>query len=210
MRLSKILVIAAHPDDEIIGCGGTVARLVDEGNSAFTVIVGEDRGLKKQAMEAGEIIGVHEIRFLGYKDNKFDEVSLLDIVQSIESMLEIYQPDIIFTHFRNDLNIDHELTYRAVITATRPMPYQTVKKIYSFEILSSTEWRYPTSFSPNVFWAIEGTLNRKIKAISKYETELKDYPHPRSKIGITLNADYWGMKAGLISAEPFEMVRAIY
>ncbi|MBS3097428.1 PIG-L family deacetylase [Candidatus Woesearchaeota archaeon] len=222
----KILIIAAHPDDEIIGCGGTAARLAKEGNKIYTLILGEGitsrdkkrysknrvreiKELKKQLSRANKIIGVKEVFTYDLPDNRFDTVPLLDIVKIIEEIKNKVKPDIIFTHYEKDLNIDHQIVYRAVLTATRPLPQETVKKIYSFEVLSSTEWNYPLSFSPDVFFDIKNTINLKLRAVKEYKSELKEFPHPRSLKGIKLNAEYWGMKAGLNYAEIFKSVRVI-
>ncbi|MCP5105635.1 MAG: PIG-L family deacetylase [bacterium] len=222
----KILIIAAHPDDEILGCGGTAARLVKDGHEVYTVILGEGvtsrddsrqrekreneiAQLKKQIREANEVIGVKEVFAYDFPDNRFDSVPLLDIVKVIEAVKEKIKPDILFTHYENDLNVDHRVTYRAVMTASRPLAGETVKEIYSFEVLSSTEWNFPLSFSPDCFWDIGGTVDLKVKAMEKYVSELRDYPHPRSLKGIRLNAETWGMKTGLNYAEAFKLVRLV-
>ncbi|MFH1772641.1 MAG: PIG-L deacetylase family protein [Candidatus Omnitrophota bacterium] len=222
----KVLVIAAHPDDEILGCAGTVARLVKDGCVAYTLILGEGitsrdeerkaekrereiESLRKQAYKANEVIGVKEVFIYDFPDNRFDTVSLLDIVKIIEKIKNKIRPNIIFTHYENDLNIDHQITYRAVITATRPYPHEIVKEVYSYEVLSSTEWSFPLSFSPNVFFDITETMSLKLKAIQQYKFEIKGFPHPRSLEGVKLNAKQWGMKTGLEYAEAFRCVRRI-
>ncbi len=222
----KILIIAAHPDDEILGCGGTAARLISQGFEAYTLILGEgitsrddirnkekrEREiveLKKQANEANNILGVKRVFFFDFPDNRFDTVPFLDIVKTIEKVKNEMKPGIVFTHYEKDLNIDHQITYRAVITATRPMKEETVKEIYSFEIPSSTEWSYPLSFSPDIFFDISTTIDIKIKALERYKTELIEYPHPRSLKGIKLIAKVWGMKVGLNYAEAFKVIRII-
>jgi LmbE family N-acetylglucosaminyl deacetylase len=221
---NRILVVAAHPDDEIIGAGGTIARLTKEGYETHVLILGEGitsrfekmpnanellTKLKQQAEKAKEIIGVKEIYFYSFPDNKFDSVPLLEIVKSIEKIKDKIQPSIVFTHFREDLNIDHQITYKAVLAAFRPLCGCETKEIYSFEVLSSTEWAYPTKFSPNVFFDISETLDLKIRAMKQYTDELREFPHPRSIEGIRLNAQVWGMKVGLRYAEAFELVRMI-
>ncbi len=223
---SKILIIAAHPDDEVLGCGGTVSRLVREGYEAYSLILGEgvtsrdekrDRDkkiveieeLKKQVNEANRIIGVKDVYLHDFPDNRFDNVPLLDIVKVIEKVKNELQPDIVFTHYENDLNIDHQITYKAVLTATRPMKEECVKELYSFEILSSTEWNYPISFSPDVFFDVNSTLEYKLKALEMYKYELRSFPHPRSLDGIRLNAEYRGMQVGLRYAEAFKSIRVV-
>jgi len=224
--MNKILIISAHPDDEVLGCGGTVARLNKEGHTIYTLILGEGvtsrddlRDIKKreknilelkgEAKKANAILGVKEVFFHDFSDNRFDTVPFLDIVKAIEKIKNQIKPDIVFTHYEKDLNIDHQITYKAVITATRPLEKETVKEIYSFEIPSSTEWSYPLSFSPNVFYDISGTIDIKLKALKKYNSELKGYPHPRSSEGVKLIAKNWGMKVGLEYAEAFKVVRIL-
>jgi LmbE family N-acetylglucosaminyl deacetylase len=222
----NVLIIAAHPDDEILGCGGTAARLVGEKKQVFTAILGEgvtsrqekrdretnkaalDR-LKEQIVRANKIIGIDDLFVHDFPDNRFDTVPLLDIVKAVEKLIDQTKPDIIFTHHGNDLNADHRLTYQAVLTATRPIRTKTVKEVYSFEILSSTEWNFPANFCPDVFFDIEKTLNLKLTAIKEYQQELRDFPHPRSLKGIEVNAMNWGMKSGMKYAEAFQAVRIL-
>jgi LmbE family N-acetylglucosaminyl deacetylase len=222
----KILIIAAHPDDEVLGCGGTAARLVKQGNEAYTLILGEgitsrDNSrqrekreqeivqLKKQVHEANSVIGIKEVFTHDFPDNRFDSIQLLDIVKVIETIKNKVKPDIVFTHFEQDLNIDHRVTFQAVLTAVRPIAGETVKEIYSFEVLSSTEWNFPLRFSPDVFFDISETIDIKLAAMERYQSELKEYPHPRSIKGIRLNAEQWGMKTGLKYAEAFKLIRLI-
>ncbi len=222
----KILIIAAHPDDEVLGCFGTVAKLIKEGYEAYTLILGEGKTsrdeqrvvenkkdeieiLNTEIQNANDVIGIKKVFIESFPDNRFDSVDLLDIIKVISRVKEEVKPDIIFTHYENDLNIDHQLTYKAVITATRPMEDECVNEIYSFEILSSTEWNYPLSFSPDVFFDISDTLDLKVQAMKKYTSELCQYPHPRSIEGIELNAKYHGMRVGKKYVEAFKSVRAI-
>ena len=222
----KVLIIAAHPDDEILGCGGTAARYVMENKKVYTAILGEgitsrretrDREkdqaelarLKEQIRRANKIIGVSDLFIHDFPDNRFDTVPLLEIVKAVEKLVFKIEPKIIFTHFGNDLNCDHRLTYQAVLTATRPIGGTTVKEIYSFETLSSTEWNFPSRFDPDVFFDIENTLKLKMDAIKRYEKELRDFPHPRSLKGIEINAMNWGMKCGVKYAEAFKAVRIL-
>jgi len=222
---SKILIIAAHPDDEILGCGATVAKLVQEGAQAYTLLLGEGvtardgnrnrekRGpeideLKKQMRNANQIIGVKDCLSYDLPDNRFDTVSLLDIVKIIEKTKNEIQPDIVFTHFWNDLNVDHALTYKAVLTATRPLPDEPVREIYCFETLSATEWEFPSTFSPNVFYDVSQTINLKKRALKEYVSEIRQYPHPRSLRAVELNSEYWGLRIGVRNAEAFMCVRS--
>lgn len=203
-----------------------MARLVKSGYRATTLILGEgatsrddsrstdkrsgelDR-LKLSMRKANRLLGIKNVSCLDFPDNRFDSVDLLDLVKAVEKAKNALKPDIIFTHYEKDLNLDHRLTYEAVVTATRPMQGECVREIYSFEILSSTEWGFPTSFSPDVFFDIKSTLKAKVAAMSAYSGELRAYPHPRSLKGIELNAACWGMKTGLGYAEAFKTVRVL-
>lgn len=185
----KVLVVAAHPDDEVLGCGGTIERLKREGHEVQNLILGEGRG--------------------DPFDNQFDSLSLLRWVENVGKHIKACNPDIIFTHYEKDLNIDHRITYQAVITAARPGC--CVKEIYSFEVLSSTEWAFPTSFSPDVFWEITAEDMFKKESILKtnYDSEMREPPHPRSSVGIYTLAKYRGMCVGVKYAEAFKTVRVI-
>lgn len=222
----RILVIAAHPDDEVLGCGGTMKRLVAEGHGVYVLILGEGitsrykkREIKKksneiqkllmQAEKANRLLGAKEIFFGNFPDNRFDTVPLIDIVKRVEEVKKKVKANVVFTHYRKDLNVDHQITFKAVLTATRPMKGETVKEVYSFEVPSSTEWNYPLSFSPNVFFDITNTINAKVKALKIYSEEIRCFPHPRSEEFIRLNAKILGSKIGLRCAEGFELVRSI-
>ena len=219
--MQKILIVAAHPDDEVLGCFGTVAKLIKEGAEAYTLVLGEGKTSRgetdKEEMEeldrefemANKTIGIKAIFREHFPDNCFDKVSLLEIVKAVERIKDNLKPDIIFTHFQHDLNIDHRITYQAVLTATRPMQDECVKQIYSFEVLSSTEWNFSSSFSGNVFFDIHDTLADKLKAMQCYRSELRAYPHPRSLEGIQLNAQLQGMRVGLQYAESFLLIRDV-
>jgi LmbE family N-acetylglucosaminyl deacetylase len=225
--MKSILIIAAHPDDEVLGCGGTIARLTSEGNNVFTLILGEgvtsrDRKrnlakreneiaeLKKQAENANKILGVKKVYTFDFPDNRFDIVPLLDIIKTIEEIKDGFKPDIVFTHHLGDLNIDHQVTFKAVMAACRPTIDESVKEIYSFEIPSSTEWNAPSSltyFMPDYFTDVNKSLEIKINALKEYKTELRDFPHPRSLKSVALNAKQWGVKVGFVAAEAFKTIR---
>ena len=224
----KILVVAAHPDDEILGCGGTIAKHIAEKHEVYILILSkgvssrfseeskkeqiEKKELFEQAKKAAKELGIHNenLIFGSFPDNKFDSVPLLNIVKFIETNLEEINPDIIYTHYKNDLNIDHRRTYMATITATRPFTKYNVKKILSFEVLSSTECAFGMStFSPNVYVDIEKYIDKKINAFRHYKNEIREYPHPRSIEGIEILARRRGLESGLKFAEAFKVVRII-
>jgi len=223
---NNVLVVAAHPDDEVLGCGGTVARLTRQGVKVSVLILGEgitsrEKGggknkealarLKEQAKEAVSRLGVHELVFGDFPDNRFDAVARLDIIHVIEREMDRLQPEVIFTHHGGDLNIDHQITFEAVITAARPLPRVPVKAILAFEVLSSTEWAFGRlPFAPRVFVDISSTLERKIEAMKIYAGEIRGFPHPRSEGGIEALAKKRGTEAGLPAAEAFELVRWVW
>ena len=227
--MKNILVVAAHPDDEVLGCGGTMARLAKEGNKVYTLILGEgvtsrdqkrDPGkrnrelkeLKKQLQKANKLLGVKKCFVFDFPDNRFDTVALLDIIKTVEKVKKEVKPDIVFTHHHGDLNIDHRITFEAVMTAFRPVTGEKAQEIYSFEIPSSTEWNAPSPavyFTPNYFVDISGQLPQKKEAMKQYRTELKKYPHPRSLKAIEISARNRGIQTGLEAAEAFEVIRTI-
>ncbi len=227
--MNNILVIAAHPDDEALGCGGTMPRLAREGNDVYTLILGEgitsrdmerDRTkreneiaeLRKQTEDANKILGVKKVYTYDFPDNRFDTVPLLDIIKTIEKIKGGVKPDIVFTHHLGDLNIDHQITFKAVMAACRPTKDESVKEIYSFEIPSSSEWNAPSSltyFMPDYFVNINKSLEAKTNALKEYKTELRDFPHPRSLKAVELNAKQWGVRVGVGAAEAFKIVRLI-
>lgn len=226
--MNIILVIAAHPDDEILGVGGTIARRVREGDVAYALILGEGQisrwtnrssadlsvvdKLHENSLEAAKIIGYSQIYFENFPDNRFDSEDLLDIVKRIEYYIEKLKPNIIYTHHYGDLNIDHRITCEGVLTATRPIQTCTVKEIYEFETVSSTEWNFgkrEKSFCPNVFIDIEESIDLKCEAMKKYESELCIFPHPRSLEMLRILAQKWGSTIGRQYVEAFELARMI-
>jgi N-acetylglucosamine malate deacetylase 1 len=224
----KILVVAAHPDDEILGCGGTMAMHSKNGDSVYVLILGEGitsrdikRDRKKRDKEikelrrsieaANKIVGTMRTFLYDFPDNRFDSVPLLDIIKVIEKVKNEVMPDIVYTHHHGDLNIDHRLTVHALLTACRPLKVESVKEIYSFEVPSSTEWSPDNSkyFIPNYFVGIKNTLKRKIMAMKKYKSEIRDFPHPRSAKAIEILARNRGINVGLEYAEAFILIRKI-
>lgn len=220
----KVLVVASHPDDEVLGCGGTIAKMVDEGHTVHTVILGEGvaaRGnhgsdnakklqeLQQSARNAAKVLGTKKLEVFQFPDNRFDSVPLLDIVKKIEGVIEEYAPEMVFTQHGGDLNIDHMLTFRAVLAATRPMQGVSVKSVLSFEVNSSTDWafqRFSPGFRPSVFVDVSSTMPKKMEAIAAYSSEMRPFPHPRSKEAIEAQATKWGSVAGLLAAEAFEVI----
>jgi LmbE family N-acetylglucosaminyl deacetylase len=220
---NRILVIAAHPDDEILGAGATLIKHTKEKDKVFCLILSQGvlsrtnakindvSKLMSESKKAGKVMGFKEIYFADLPDNSFDTVSLLKVVKIIETYLAKVKPDIIYTHFDNDLNIDHRITSQAVITASRPCNPNHPKEILAFETLSSTEWQAKKNkqFCPNVYVDIEKCIGKKIEAMKKYDSELRTYPHSRSIEGIKILAKCRGLEAGLKFAEAFYLIRKI-
>lgn len=222
--MSRVLVVAAHPDDEILGLGGCIRKRVNNGDEVTCLILGEGmtsrddidqadlERLHNDTMEASKIIGFKTVRFADFPDNKFDSVPLLGIIKVVSALVDEIKPEIVYTHHHGDLNIDHRKTYEAVITACRPVGDYSVKEIYAFETPSSTEWNFTygqDSFKPNVFVDIEQEMNLKIKAMDCYKTELRAFPHPRSLEALRIIAGKWGTVVGKRYVEAFELVRKV-
>ncbi len=218
----NILIVAAHPDDEVLGCGGTIAKHVTDGDKVYVLFmtngVGSRDASSKEirdrwiaAQNAADILGIASIQQLDFPDNKMDTVALLNIVQPIEEVIDKLQPEIIYTHFIGDLNIDHQVTHKAVMTACRPQPGFCVKKIYAFEVLSSTEWSYSRSkcFTPCKFFDISKYMEIKLNALSCYQQEIRSFPHARSYEMTRYLSKSRGGQVGLDAAEAFEIIREI-
>ena len=219
---NSVLVVAAHPDDEAIGCFGTLLKhykFGDEINIIFLSDGVSSRGVnkkkkherKKNCLKVLKIIGLKSknVFFLDYPDNMMDAVPLLDVIKNIEEIKKKIQPDVLYTHFSNDLNIDHRIAYQAAITASRPSKNETIKKILCFEIVSSTEWsdKNKKIFSPNYFVDISKFINRKLKALAIYDKEIKKSPNARSLENIKNLALLRGSRAGVNYAEAFFIER---
>lgn len=221
--MKKILIIASHPDDEILGCGGAIAfhkknkdkvkiLFLSDGVTSRNKFKKDD--IKKRvesAKKACLVVGVQNLEFKSFPDNMFDTIPLIEIIKSIENVVTEFRPNIIYTHSNYDLNIDHQIAHRATMTACRPIEKNYLSEIYSYEVLSSTEWSISkkNTFSPNHFIDISKFLNVKIKAIKKYAQELRKDPHPRSLNVIKSLAILRGSNCGVKYAEGFMLERRI-
>ena len=224
------MVVVAHPDDELLGCGATMNKLIDEYNCEIrAVILGEGitaRTASRDVEQVGGELNLHKKNiqaatdFIGYQstgvydfpDNRFDTVALLDIVKVIEAEKKDFKPEVIFTHHGGDLNIDHQRTFEAVMTATRPLQGEMALSIVTFETPSSTEWlasSEPRLFIPNLFIEInEGNMEAKIKGMESYEFEKRDYPHPRSPEALKVLARRYATMMGSEKFyEAFQIIR---
>lgn len=213
----NVLVVAAHPDDECLGCGGTIAKLISEGHTVTLSFLGQGRPSDypkpiECATRAANVLGIIESKHVisrGLPDNKFDTVPLLDIAHCVEADIDSVQPDTIFTHCASDLNVDHRLTHQAVLTATRPFSGSGIREVYGFEVLSSTEWGLDV-FRPTMFFEINSFIEQKVEALLCYTGETGMFPHPRSEGAVRALAGLRGSQSGLFAAEAFETIRRIW
>jgi len=221
-RNKNLLVVAAHPDDEVLGCGATMAKYSAQGKKIFVIYMTngvsarnkytlkEIENRKKAAIKSCKILGAKPI-FFDFEDNKMDKYPLLDIVKKIEVIINKIKPEIVFTHYNNDLNIDHEITARATLTACRPLKKSFVKKLFMFDVPSSTEWtpKKKERFSPNYYEAVNRFVKKKIKALEAYKMELRKWPHPRSKKNVIMKLNTYGAESGNENSEAFILYRQI-
>ena len=227
--MKKVLCVAAHPDDEILGCGGTLAKHAAAGDVVEVILVAEgltSRGSKSDspvsdaqfaelyaaADRANKAVGVQKLHFLGFPDNRMDGCDLLDVVKKIEEIAARLQPEIVYTHFSGDLNVDHQVVNQAVLTACRPLPGSSVREIYAFEVLSATHWNLGTAqanFRSDMYVDIEKFLPSKLKALEAYASEMRSFPHARSMEAVKSLAQLRGSIAGLAAAESFQVLRII-
>jgi len=229
MNVKRVLVIAAHPDDEVLGCAATMAKHVQNGDEVHVAILVEgitsrdkvrnreqhDKQLlelQQSANKANKILGVSTVIFGTFPDNRMDSVDLLDVVKVIEDLIEKFNPDVVYTHHHGDVNIDHQIVNRAVITACRPLPGVKCKTILFFEVASSTEWQISSSsssFSPNWFVDVSETMQLKMKALQAYQSEMRTWPHARSLDAVAYLAKWRGATIGVQAAEAFSLGRHI-
>ena len=231
----NVLIIAAHPDDEILGMGGTIAKHTSQHDNVTIVYMAtgitarrepleseyeiknipkkiqekwqqEIEKLQQDAKKSAKLLKVKTVKFFDFPDNEMDGIHLLKVVKVIEKEIESVKPDMIYTNHYSDLNVDHKVVYNATLVACRPSSFP-IKEIISFEVLSSTEWSYPYNFNPNYFINIEKHLEKKIKAMELFTSEIRKFPHPRSSKNIKYVAGRWGTVSGFNAAEAFEIIR---
>lgn len=219
------LIVAAHPDDEVLGCGGTIAQLVKQNWLVHVVFLADGESSRSginqtlvkefiatrrlQAKRALGLLGCASWRFGDFADNMLDTVPLLELVKFLEQIIDELSPSRVYTHFPGDLNIDHQRVSRAVLTACRPVAGHPVEELFYFEVPSSTEWNCETAFRPNCFVDVTNELDLKIQAMSIYERELQDFPHPRSEVSLRAISAFRGASSGLKAAEAFIIARKI-
>lgn len=218
----KILVVAAHPDDEILGVGGTVRKHALAGDEVHLLIACEGVSMRyegehhmrvvKQAREAAEILGAAEVLFGELPDQRLETLPRVEVYAKIEEVVGRLRPQVLYTHFGGDVNHDHGILFQAVQVAARPYSAPFVREVLAFETPSSTEWGTPAvqgAFVPDVFVDISTTLEDKINAFCRYEREVRPSPHPRSPESLRARARTWGSVVGVDAAEAFMLVRAI-
>lgn len=222
----KVLVVAAHPDDEVLGCGGTMAWHAERGDEVHVLLLGrgifsreggkgagdDASRLEQASREANRILGVRSLESLDFPDNRMDDLARLEVVKAVEGHIAAIAPEIVYTHHGGDLNIDHRRTHEAVMTACRPQPCQGVRQILCFEVPSSTEWQAPgqaSAFVPNWFVEIDVMLRRKLEALAAYESEMRNWPHARSIRAVEHLAHWRGATVGAEAAEAFVLVRRV-
>jgi len=227
LESKKTLVIVAHPDDEVLGCGGTIAKLTSLGVDVTIAFLADGIGSRNlqtgssvdeldareaSAVKSCKILSASQPVFGSFPDNQMDIVSRLEIAQHVEKLVSDYSPDTIITHHHGDLNVDHRRTHEAVMTACRPQPGHCVKRILSIEVASSTEWQTATAnsvFLPNFFVDISEHLERKCTALEAYNQEMREYPHSRSIKALSHLARWRGASVGVEAAEAFQIIRFI-
>ena len=214
---TRVLVIAAHPDDELLGCGGTVARHARAGARVTSVIVCEGESLRYGPKGVGQwshvgsaagVLGVQDVRLLAFPDQRLDTFTLTDVIERLEQIVREVQPQVVYGQFGGDVNRDHQLVFQALLVATRPTE-TSIEAVYAFDTASSTEWAYPRTFVPDTWVDIADTLETKIQAMACYESEVREYPHPRSLEALRYRARAWGAQVCLEAAEVFMTVRRV-
>jgi LmbE family N-acetylglucosaminyl deacetylase len=218
----RLLTVAAHPDDETLGAGGTMAWHTARGDTVWTCILADGASSRHGRVEqqaacaraAAEVLGLDRLVLVGLPDQRLDTLSLLDVIAPIEQCIDELRPDVVLTHFPGDVNEDHRLVARATIVATRPVPGTCVQRVCSFEIPSSTDWAPPipgSVFAPNLYVDISETLDTKLTAMKAYAetyvSEVRPFPHPRSVEALRAYAQSHGAASGLLAAEPFMLLR---
>lgn len=213
--MSRVLVIAAHPDDELLGCGGTVALHTRAGDEVTSVIVCEGESLrygpngvgqKDHIRMAAATLGVQDVRTLGFPDQKLETITLTDLITPLEKIVAEVQPTTVYCQYGYDINRDHQILFKALLVAVRPT-VSCIRSVLAFDTASSTEWAYPRTFTADTWVDISSTLDAKIAAMACYESEVRDYPHPRSLGALRHRAKAWGNQQCLDAAEVFMTIR---
>jgi len=223
MKNKSIGIIVAHPDDEVLGFGGVILKYIAEGHDVYVLFLStglasrnnntnqkDILNFRKIALNVSEALGVKKTVFENFPDNQMDTVPLLSVIKKVESFIKKYNINTIFTHYNNDLNVDHNIVSRAVLTASRPLPLSAIEKVYFGETLSSSEYTiFNKKFQPNTYFDIEKYLNKKLSILNMYKDELREWPHPRSERAVKNLAEVRGSEVALKAAEAFILVRDV-
>lgn len=225
----SVLVVAAHPDDEILGCGATMARHARAGDKVHVLILAEGitsrtqhpnraskarelSELSKHAERANAVLGVASLTLHDFPDNRMDSLDLLDVIKVVEEHIGKRNPQVVYTHHAGDVNIDHRRVHEAIVASCRPQPGHPVEEVLYFEVASSTEWQTTGSapaFVPNWFVDVSETLELKLKALGHYKGEMRPWPHARSLRAVEHLARWRGASIGREAAEAFMLGRKL-
>jgi len=208
--MNNILIVAAHPDDEVLGCGGTIIKHIENGDNVYVLIMATPRSQDNfELISANEVLKTSKVFSAELTDQIFDTYSINELVKKIRGIKDKVQPNIIYTHSAKDLNQDHRITHEAVLIATRPVEDECVKEIYAFETPSATEWNFGNSFIPTMYNDITNEFILKLRALECYQSELRSAPHPRGLIQTEISNRYRGLNISVEYAEAFEVIRII-
>lgn len=222
--MHHILVVAAHPDDETFGMGGTIARHAQQKDIVSVLFLADGvtarhnmtEPQKTAARNACAALGVEDVRFAGLPDQRLDGMPLLEVIKPIDKVFKEVRPQVIYTHHRGDANQDHRAVAAATMVVVRPLNGSPVERVLCYEVASSTEWAGPfaeSAFLPNFFVDIADTLEAKLRAVNAYretfQSEVKSFPHPRSAEAVRLYAQQRGVTVGRMAAEAFVLVREV-
>ena len=225
MNFKKVLILAAHPDDDILGCGGFISKnknklefkvvFIGEGSSCRFNYVNLDKNIDNKinqrnnyAIKALQYLKIKKYKFYNLPCGRLDTIPIIDIAKIIEKEIKSFKPDTIITHSDKDVNNDHFIVNKATIQATRPGALNSINTLMSYEVLSSTEWKFSENFKPNYFIQLDDkNIKEKINSFKIYKSEIKKFPHPRSILGIKTLSMYRGMQIGSKYAEAFKIIR---
>ena len=213
----KVLVIAAHPDDETLGMGGTIHKLSLLGSRVRVIFLSDGVGSRDEiresvdsrraaAISALRVLNCTDVHFYDFPDNSMDTMPLINIVKTVEKSIDDFNPTVLFTHFPHDLNVDHRITSQACLVAARPKVNRSIKSLLYFEVQSSTEWNFGSSqFIPNMFVDVSDSFGFKVDALKEYQVEIEAFPEARSFAGVEARSTVRGVTVGVSNAEAFQI-----
>jgi LmbE family N-acetylglucosaminyl deacetylase len=217
----RVLVVGAHPDDELLGLGGTLRRHVLRGDEVHVLCLCENMSVRygspeqagfdtaEYARQAAQVLGFAGMKIAGFPDQRLDAVAMIDVIRPIEAAVRELNPRYVYTHWSGDINQDHRVVHEASLIACR-CKAKSIDLLLAYETASETEYGVPYNFSPNLFVDISGTLPSKLEALACYRSEIEPYPNPRSLQALEERARTWGQAAGMKAAEPFQILRSYW